>query len=115
MKYRGEIHIGEEYQATNLPSCNYTYEHFEYAALTPDNKKILNSILLKKDLNPCVPDDSQPLCIWNPDLLSVYEVSDYLHVAKKYFSKNLRHQEDIMLMWLVMSKYDIRKALVSLK
>lgn len=74
MKYRGEIHIGEEYQATNLPSCNYTYEHFEYAALTPDNKKILNSILLKKELNPCVPDDSQPLCIWNPDLLSVYEV-----------------------------------------
>ena len=56
-----------------------------------------------------------PLEVWNPNKLDKYQVSDYLSVAKKYFSKNLVHHEDLMLMWLVRNKYDIAKALKSLE
>ena len=61
------------------------------------------------------PDYSEPLELWNPNILDQYQVADYLRVAKKYFSQTLKHQEDLMLMWLVRNKYDIRKALQSLE
>jgi hypothetical protein len=47
--------------------------------------------------------------------LDPYQVEDYLVVARKYFSKNLKHHEDLMLMWLVRNKYDVSKALKSLE
>ena len=107
MTFRGEIQLGEEHQASTIPQCYYKYEPFKYTEQSVNKKSKEHSILVKTNISA---NNSEPetLCLWNPTKLDRYTVQDYLHVARKYFSKNLRHQEDIMLMWLVRNNYDVK-------
>ena len=52
--------------------------------------------------------------LWDPSRLTDYEVTDYLTVARKFFSSNLRFSQDVMLTWLVFHEYRVKDAIMAL-
>lgn len=75
-----------------------------------------SKILVRKEVSKNYEEEPviEPLQLWDPSRLTDYEVTDYLTVARKYFSSNLRFSQDVMLTWLVFHEYRVKDAIMAL-